>query len=243
MVEFYNMPPFQFSNHVETASVDLLRVLCSDCEDPLCLRAQLCHKPDLLVRTCPLWRQKGCGDSGLAMGRERSPPCPRGSGCRGQAVGALAAPSPSWIYCWFSVEGVREPAKGVEVKDLGFPISALPAGMNQSGALVSTVKTANAQAAFQCKGQEKSKQVHIGVSRQEPWKMKGKPQARLGKQEEPRKDAACESGGGFTRRREPLCPLTAQPCPAASRGSAKGIAMAVTSGFSLRSPARETVMI
>lgn len=69
MVEFYNKPPFQFSNRLETASVELLRALCSDSEDTLGLGAQLCHAPDLLVGTCLLRRQKYPGGSGAATGR------------------------------------------------------------------------------------------------------------------------------------------------------------------------------
>lgn len=164
------MPPFQFSNHVETASVDLLRALCSDCEDLLGLRAQLCHKPDWLVRTCPLWRQKGCRGSRVAMGRERSPQCPCGSGCRGQAVGALAAPSQSWTYCWFSIEGVREPAKGAGVKGLGFPIAPLPAGMNQPGTLVSTVRQQMPKQRFSAKGRRRANRCILALVGRSPGK-------------------------------------------------------------------------
>lgn len=67
MAEFWSKLPFQFSNHLERASVDLLRALCSGCGDPLGLGDQLCHTPHLLVSTCLLQRQKSPGGSRAAM--------------------------------------------------------------------------------------------------------------------------------------------------------------------------------
>ena len=90
MVEFYNKLPFQFSNCLETASLDLLRALCSDCDDPLGLGAQLHHAPHLPVSTCPLHRQKHCGGSGAATGAE-PPTSPR-------VALALGAGDRLWVH-------------------------------------------------------------------------------------------------------------------------------------------------
>lgn len=107
MVEFYNKLPFQFSNRLETASVDLLRALCSDCEDLLGLGAQLCHAPDLLVSTCPLRRQKGHGGSRTATGTGRAEP-PM-SPCMAVALGAG---NRLWVH-WQPTPGAGFTARSV----------------------------------------------------------------------------------------------------------------------------------
>lgn len=113
MVEFCSKPPFQFSNRLGTASFDLLRALCSGWEDPLGLGAQLCHTAcqHLPIPEAETPRRLR-GSNGVGIGGAE-PQCPHAwPWLWVQAVGAISAHSQSWSYCWFSREGVREPAEG-----------------------------------------------------------------------------------------------------------------------------------